>query len=231
MPAEALLTRPLEVRGVRPIPPEPHLDDPAPLERALLDQEPQGRPVGERHPVQLRDVVRVRVEVDQPERLARGLQMIRHGAHVRVRDRMVAAEDDRDDAGRADLAHRLADRRVAASLVGRNDLRVAVVHDREHLGGAHTQVHARPVEAGADIGLPYRPRAVAGARPVRHGLVDRRADDRDVGTRQVRRVQHERDLREGGDPRVAGLVGSVDDHPRHAGPKPTPPTPCAAGPP
>ena len=61
------------------------------------------------------------------------------------------------------------------------------------------------VLAGAD-----RPRAEPRARPVRHALVERRADDRDVGAGQPRGLEHERHAAERqADAGVAVLVGAV----------------------
>ena len=60
-----------------------------------LDELPHGRPVRELDPEDLLARVRVRVEVDE----ANGTVAARAGTDVRLRDRMVAAEDDRKQPG------------------------------------------------------------------------------------------------------------------------------------
>ena len=67
--------------------------------------------------------VGVRVEVDEADRA----MLRRAGSDVRLRDRVVAAEDDRDRTRCEHLSDRRLDRLVRASGVGGDDGRVAEV--------------------------------------------------------------------------------------------------------
>ena len=92
---------------------------------------------------------------------------------------MVAAEDDRDRARRGDLADLAIDQRVGAVDPGRDDVGVAGVDDGQDLERLDAELE-RVDRAGRVLGLADRPRAEARAGPVAHGVVERRADDRDV---------------------------------------------------
>ena len=92
---------------------------------------------------------------------------------------MVAAEDDRDRARPRDLADLAVDQRVAALDPGRDDVRVAGVDDRQQLERLDAELE-RVDRAGRVLGLADRSRPESRARPVADGVVERRADDRDV---------------------------------------------------
>ena len=115
----------------------------------------------------------MRVEVQEAEwPEARGTR-----AHVRFRDRVVAAEDDRDQARVDDLADEGLDCVVRSRSVGGEDGRIAEVDDAECGERIHLrlEMRSRGTTRGAD-----RARAEACAGPVGDEIVHRRADDRDV---------------------------------------------------
>ena len=66
------------------------------------------------------------------------------GAHVRLRDRVVAPEDHGDCAGRHGLADRVLDLRVRPLGIGGHDRRVAEVHDPELLERVDLRLEMRP---------------------------------------------------------------------------------------
>ena len=104
------------------------------------------------------------------------------GADVRLGDRVVAAEHDRDRPRVDRLADGAQDGGVRGDRVGRDHGRVAEVDDAQ-LG--------HRVDAGLEVGSrqaarrPDRPRPEARSRPVGDELVHRRADDRDVDAREL----------------------------------------------
>jgi hypothetical protein len=75
----------------------------------------------------------VGVEVDDPDRP--GMADLGDRGRARPGDRVVAAEDDRDRAGRGDLADLAVDERVGPLDPGGDDVRVAGVDDIEVLEG------------------------------------------------------------------------------------------------
>ena len=95
---------------------------------------------------------------------------------------MVAAEDDRDGAGLRDLEDLAVDHRVGALDPGRHDVGVAGIDDVEDLERLDAELE-RVDRARRVLGLADRPRPEASARSVAHGVVERRADDRDIDTR------------------------------------------------
>ena len=115
---------------------------------------------------------------------------------VRLRDRVVAAEDDRDRAG-SDDAGRLSASIAACVLCGicRQDGRVAEVDHAENPGRIDLRLEVRPpgTACGAD-----RPRPEARAGTVGDEVVRRRADDGDVDAVEL-----------APDPRVYGSVPNV----------------------
>ena len=143
--------------------------------------------------------VGVRVEVDEADGAAPGGD----GADVRLGDRVVAAEHDRQQAGVDHLADELLDRRVGARRVGGQDGRVAEVDDLQLLEGVDLRLEVRPGRArgGAD-----RARPEAGAGPVGDEVVRRRADDRDVEPGQLGGILRVRRAAVGEQAGVVGLL-------------------------
>ena len=122
--------------------------------------------------------VGVRVEVDE------GNGAVHRGDSfdVRLRDRVVAAEDDRDRTGRNHLAHGPLDRRVTADRIRRNDGRVSEVDDAQlrHRVDLRLQVRPRRTTRAAN-----RPRAEARSWPIRREIVHGRSDDGDIHACEV----------------------------------------------
>jgi hypothetical protein len=217
MPAETLLPGPLEVPGIGPVAAQTDLDDVVSTQRTVLDQAPHGRPVRQDYAPQVRRVVRVGVEVDQAE--VRRLQARRHGADVRMGDGMIATEDDRDGSRGADLADGHADGGVATGLVGWHDLGIAVVHHRQHLERVHAEVDARPEGTAAHVRQADGARAEPSPGPVRHRLVDGRAENGHVDSLEIPGIEDERELRERrSGPGVGRLATAADRHARHQAP-------------
>ena len=131
---------------------------------------------GEHAPVVVRGVG-VGVEVDDAD--AAGSADLGDGRRRRPGDRVVAAEDDRDRAGRRHLADLAVDERVGAIDPRRDDVGVAGVDDGQDLERLDVELQ-RVDRAGRVLRLADRPRPEPGARAVAHGVVERRADDRDV---------------------------------------------------
>ena len=177
VPAQALLLHPVEGRQRRPVAAQPDLDEVLALDRARLDQPAHRRAVaGEDAPVVVGGVG-VGVEMDDPD-AARAADL-GDGGRRRPGDRVVAAEDDRDRAGLGDLADLAVDHRVAALDPGRDDVGVAGVDDGQDLERLDVELE-RVDRARRVLRLADRARPEAGARSVADGVVERRADDRDV---------------------------------------------------
>ena len=141
--------------------------------------------------------VGVGVEVDEPNRaMAPG-----DGADVRLRDRVVAAEDDRHRARRDHLADRPLDRGVRARGVGREHRCVPVVEHPQLRHRVHLRLQVRPrwAAGGADCTGPE-----ARSGPVGDEVVGGRADDRDVDPLELRGILRvrERPVRQ-----QSGVVG------------------------
>ncbi len=102
------------------------------------------------------------------------------GRRAGPRDRVVAPEDDRNGARSGHLADFPEDHRVAAGWHGRDDVRVAGVDDAELLERPDVKLE-RVDRASRVLRLPDRARPEAGARTVGDHVVERRADDRDIG--------------------------------------------------
>ena len=145
----------------------------------------------------------VGVEVDEPD----GAVPRCDRAHVRLRDRVVASEDDGQGARGDDLADGQLDLGVGADGVGRDDGGVAEV-DHAQLG------------EGVDLGLEVCPwwaargadgaRSEASARAVGDEVVRRRSDDRHVDSVELRCVLRVREARIREEPRVVRLVGEPE---------------------
>ena len=152
------------------------------------------------------------VEVDDADRSLP--PVLGDRGHVRVGDGVVAAQDDRDRPGCADLADPPAHLCVALGGVSGNGLGVAVVDDPQLGERIDPEPHVRPCrrDACGVVRRSDRTRPVAAPGAVRDRLVERRAEDRDVHALELGRVEHERQLREGRDAAVGGLVGAVGLH-------------------
>ena len=210
VPAEARLAHPLEVLRPRPRPAQADLDDVAPVEVAVDDRAVEGNAV--RGLALLAARVGVGVEVHHRE--AVGAVVLGEGLQHRGRERVVAAEHDRDRARGQDLGHAPAQQQVRPLQVGRVHLDVAVVDDVELGVRVDAKLHVRPRDReGHILGGADRPRAEAGAGPVGHALVEGRPQDGDVGSGKPGGLQHERRPPEREpDAGVAHLVGAVGLH-------------------
>src|SRR5581483_5473118 len=132
--------------------------------------------------------VAVRVELDERERArAPGDR-----AQLRERDRMVAAQRERADAGVDERRETLLDAPVGLLRVARRHRQVAVVGDRDGL----EQVELEPRVIGPEEGGggPDRLRAEARARPEARRRVERDAEHRDLERLRIGNVRepHER---------------------------------------
>ena len=159
--AEALGLHPLERLDRWPVAAQPDLDEVAPRDRAGLDQAAHRRAVaGEDAPVVVGGVG-VGVEVDDPD-AARPADLGDRG-RARPRDRVVAAEDDRDRAGRGDLADLAVDQGVAALDPRGDDVRVTGVDDGQELERLDAELEGVDRARGV-LRLADRPRPEAGSR-------------------------------------------------------------------
>ena len=149
-------------------------------------------------PEDLRARVGVRVEVDEAD----GPRDRSARPHVRLRDRMVAAEDYRKDVGGQHLPDRALDRRVRADRIRRDDGCVAEVDDTELGERIDPDLNAGP---GLEARAPDSARAKASPRPVGDEVVRGSADDGDVHARKVGRILGPRDPGIRQQPRIVGL--------------------------
>ncbi len=148
------------------------------------------------HAVALVDEVEVGVEVDDMERRLLGI-----GGETRRRDRVVAAQDDRQRAAFEDLADRGLGVGVAFRGVGMDDVGVAQVDDPDlvdrQVGDVVLEVVGAAVAEGEQRrGLADRARPEARAGAVLRAHVERRAEHRDVGVDPIP-VEADRLLGEG----------------------------------
>ena len=167
---------------------------------ALLHEVVHRRAVGQLPAVQLGRGVRMRVEVDEPDRLP---EMARARAYVGLGDRVVAAEHDRQRAGGEHFGDRVLDGSVGANWIGRDDGRVPEVDDPEMVGPVDLRLEVVPRGRGR---RSNRPRAEPRSREIRDELVERCSHDGDVDVGQLRRVLGVGEVGEGGQPRPHGLV-------------------------
>ena len=172
---DAVLALPGELRFTRPVAAQPDLRVSVCVDVAVADEPIHGRTVGVLHAEDLGACVRVRVEVDEAD----GTVARRDSAHVRLRDRVVASQNDGDRARGDGLPDRALDLRVRPHGIGRDYCGVAEVDDSELGERVDFRLEMRPGRAagGAD-----RARAEACPRPVGDEVVRRRADHRDVDT-------------------------------------------------
>ena len=141
----------------------------------------------------------MRVEVNEADRAVR----CGHRPDLRLRDRVVSAEDDRDHAGGEYLPDDCLDRRMGPHWIGRDDRRVAEVDHGELGESVDLRLEVRPGRAARG---PYRARAEAGSRPVRGEIVGRRPDDGDIDSPELGRVFRVVRRREGEKPGVLRLL-------------------------
>ena len=137
--------------------------------------------------------------MDEPERAV----LTGAGADVRLGDRVVSAEHDRDRTRGDDLGDRSLDRLVRPRCVGGDDRRVAVVDHRQVSDRIHLRLEVRPRRTA---GRANRTRAEARARPVGDEVVGRRPDDCDVNSLELGRVLGVRERSECEQARVIGLL-------------------------
>jgi hypothetical protein len=140
----------------------------------------------------------------------------RRRADVRIRDRVIPAQDNGDRAGFEHRLHRRANRLVGREPIAGNHLGISVIDDDQSLEGIDTEIHVVRLRiAPGVVAVSNLAGAEARARPVRREVVHRRPDDHDVRAGELGRVQDERDLLErGGTPRISGLPRPVDLHAR-----------------
>ena len=143
------------------------------------------------------DVGGVRVGVEVHDADVAVAVHVRHGGGSGPRDRVITAEDDRDDATGCDLMYPLADVGVADLGLAVWAIGIAIVHDLEVLEDLDVEIDV--VGAGLVDEGPDRPGTEAGARSIGRGDVERRPNDRDVGLPGVELlgVGEERPLTEG----------------------------------
>ena len=177
------------------------------VDQALLDRPAHPRPVV----VLLAEVavpgVGVGVEVDDGDRPARPRR-----AQVGERAGVVAADEQRDDAGLDDRRDRRLDRGVAALGVARDDGDVAVVDARQDVERADVEVGVVRPEHHARRADGVRPEPAADA--VGHAGVERDADDREVDVLERPDVRQPGKGRRAREPRALQRV--FGDVPRHA---------------
>jgi hypothetical protein len=145
----------------------------------------------------------VGVEVHEPQLAV----LPRDGAHVRLGDRVVAAQDDGDRSGRDDLGDGALDLRVRRRGVRGHDRRIAEIDHAELREGVDLRLEVGPGRA-ARRSDGTRPEA--GSRPVRDEFVGRRADDRDVEPGELGRILRVRHPCVGEEACVVGLVGETE---------------------
>ena len=198
-----MLALPGELRLAGPVAAQADLNVALAADDAVADEPVHRGPVRDLDAEDLGSGVRVRVEVDEPD----GAVSNCDGAHVRLRDRVVAAEDDGNRAGAHDLPDRALDLRMRRLGIGGHDRRVSEVDDPKVLEGVELRlkVWSGWAARGAD-----RPRAEPRSRAVRDEVVGRRADDADVDARELGRIVRVRHSRVREEACVVGLVGEAE---------------------
>ena len=212
VPAHALRLHPLERVLRRPVPAQPDLDEVPPEHGTRFDQPAHRRAVAGEVAVDDVGGVGVGVEVDDAD--VAPAAVIGDGRGRRPGDRVVAAEDHRDDAAARHLGDLRFDVGVADLGLAVRAVGVAVVDDLdpvEDLDAEIQVVRARFVGVRAD-GAGAEPRASA----VRGVQVERRADDGDIGLPLVELfgVGEERALPERRQPSVGVAEVELLAHPR-----------------
>jgi hypothetical protein len=123
------------------------------------------------------------------------------GHDLRLGDRVVAAEHDRDGVGGQHDLDRLLDRAVRALGIGRDDRSVAEVDDSDVGERVDSGLEMR---ARRRAGNPDRPRSEPRPRAVGDEVVRRRADDGDVRVFELGRILG---VRRAAEAQQAGVVG------------------------
>jgi hypothetical protein len=141
----------------------------------------------------------VRVEVDESERAV----PLRERLDLRLRDRVVTAERDRQCPRVRNLARDRGDRSPARCRIGRDHRSVAEVDDPQLSERVDARLEVRPGRAARG---PDRPRSEAGAWPVGDEVVHRRPDDRHVEPAELGRTLRVRRAGEREQPGIVGLV-------------------------
>jgi hypothetical protein len=178
---DAALLLPGELFVARPVAAQPDLDVAPGIDASLFYEPAHYGPVGEIDAEDLGPGVGVRVEVHEAD----GTVHLGAGAHVRLGDRMVPAQDYRDGIGTEHLPDRLPDGAVGAHGIGGEDGRVAVV-DHPQLG---ERVYFRlELWPGRAARCPDGARREARPGPVGDELVHRGSHDRHVRAFEAGRV-------------------------------------------
>ncbi len=185
--AHVLLGHPAQGLGARPVAAQPHLQEPVAAQRARLDQAAHRLAVAvERAEL---DVAGVGVRVEVDHRDPAEAEVPGDAGGVGPGDRVVAAEHQRDGAGRRHGVDRLLERRVGHLDLPRRHLDVAGVDDAQVLERVDAQRQVRPgAVVGEVVGAAHGRRSEAGAGPVRGARVERRPDDDHVGVGVRRRL-------------------------------------------
>ena len=184
---DSALVLPGELLRAGPVAAQADLDVPLGIDVPLLDEPVHRRPVRDLDTEDLGARIRMGVEMDEAERAV----SLGAGPDIRLGDRVVTAEHDRDRARPDDLADRAFDRLMRRGRIRRQDGRVAVV-DQPELGHR------------IDLGLEVR--AEAGPRTVGDQIVGRRADDCSVDAFQLGRILRVRERPEREQARVVRLL-------------------------
>ena len=129
VPAQALLAHPVEGLLLGPVAAQAHLHEVRAGDPALLDQAAHRRAVAVQLAPLLGAGVGVGVEVHDADRAR--MTVARHGGRARIRDRVIAAEHDRDRARRSRRGRPSRGSRGGRVQAGRHDRRVAGVDDRQ----------------------------------------------------------------------------------------------------
>ena len=165
------------VSGAGPVAAQADLDEVAPGHRARLDEPAHRRAVGAQVAPRRVRGIGVGIEVDDPQ--AARSDGACHCRGRRKRDRVVAAEDDRERAGGQHVGDLALDHGMAALDVHRRDRRVAGVDHVEPLVRLDPELE-RVDRSGVVARLADGPRPESGPGSMAHRVVERGSDDRDV---------------------------------------------------
>ena len=184
--AHVLLGHPGQRLRLGPVAAQPDLEEPVAAQRTRLDQPPHRLAVAVERAE--RDVAGVGVRVEVDHRDPAEAEVPGHAGRVGQRDRVVAAEHQRDRARRGDGVDRLLELRPAPA---RSPPAASPRRRRRRPGCPAAR---RPAARGAAASRRAAgsrpagwPRPEPGAGPVRGAAVERRPDDHHVRRRQRRR--------------------------------------------
>ena len=193
--AHALFLHPLEGLDRWPVAAQTYLHEVLALDRTRLDEPPHRRAVAGQDAPVVGGGIGVRVKMDDPD--AARAAHLGDGRGAGPGDGVIPAQDDRDGAGLGDLQDLAVDQGMRAVDPCGHDVRVAGIDDLQDLERFHAELE-RIDGARCVLGFADRARAETGTRSMAHGIVEWRADDRDVHleTAQFIRVRDPRQLHE-----------------------------------